>query len=89
MDPLRRRIAAMGIDRAGGGFNPYAAGPKQYGPSGGRQATSGPVGAEGQQGYDDRDMKARAKRQAVLQRMQAAQNGNYMSSNYLQGGAPR
>ena len=86
MDPMRSRIAAMGLDRAGGGFNQYAAGAKQYGLAGGRTATTGPVSAQGQTGYDERDQKARARRQAVLQRMQASQNGNYMSAPYMRGG---
>ena len=85
MDPFRNRIATLGIKQAGGGFNPYAAGDKQYGITGRHTATSGPVSPEGQQGYDQRDMQARAKRQAVLNRMQAAQNGNFMSSDYLWG----
>jgi hypothetical protein len=67
------------------GFNPYAAGDKHYGLSGRTAATSGPVSAQGQQGYDERDTKQKARRQAVLQRMQAAQNGNYMSADYLRG----
>lgn len=82
MDPMRYQIAGM---QGGGGFNPYAAGRKQYGLSGRAAATSGPVSTEGQRGYDQRDTQQRARRQAVLQRMQAAQNGNYMSSDYLRG----
>lgn len=55
--------------------------------SGRAAATSGPIGLQGQKGYDERDRNARAKKQAVLQRMQASQNGDYMSANYLRGGA--
>jgi hypothetical protein len=40
---------------------------------------------QGQQGYDQRGREQAARRQAVLQRMQAAQNGNYMDANYLRG----
>ena len=86
MDPLRSRIAAMGIDQAGGGFNQFAAGRKRYGMTGRAAATSGPIGAQGQQGYEDRDQRTRARKQAVLQRMQASQNGNYMSAPYMRGG---
>jgi hypothetical protein len=85
MDPFRQQAAMMGLKKAGGGFNPYAAGDKQYGITGRRQATQGPVSPEGQRGYNERDTAQKARRQAVLQRMQAAQNGNYMSSNYLWG----
>lgn len=86
MDELfRQQIANMGISRAGGGFNPYAAGPKRYGITGRGNATSGPVSPEGMQGYDERDMQQRARRDAVLNRMKAAQQGNYMSSDYLWG----
>jgi len=75
----------MAMKKAGGGFNPYAAGPKSYGITGRPQATMGPVSGQGQAGYDDRDSAQRARRQAVLQRMQAAQQGNYMSPDYLRG----
>lgn len=85
MDPFRQQISNMGVSRAGGGFNPYAAGPKRYGITGRPNATSGPVSPQGQAGYDQRDQEAKARRQAVLQRMQAAQNGNFMSSDYLWG----
>lgn len=85
MDPFRQQIANMGVSRAGGGFNPYAAGSKRYGITGRPNATSGPVSPEGQQGYDERDQNARAMRTAMLKRMQAAQNGNYMSQDYLYG----
>jgi hypothetical protein len=85
-EPWRDQIAQMGLKKAGGGFNPYAAGPKQYGITGRPQATQGPLdSAQAQQGYQDRDQEQRARRQAVLSRMQAAQNGNYMSPNYLWG----
>lgn len=84
-DPFRQQIANMGIDRAGGGFNPYAAGPKRYGITGRANATSGPISPEGMQGYDDRDMQARAKRTALLNRMQATQKGQYMNPAALRG----
>jgi len=84
-EPWRDQLALMGKSKAGGGFNPYAAGAKQYGPNGGTQATVGPVSAEGQRGYQQRDQEQRARQQAVLQRMQAAQQGNYMSPAYQWG----
>ena len=67
------------------GYNPYAAGAKRYGLEGRSNPTSGPVSAQGQRGYDQRGREQAARRQAVLQRMQAAQNGNYMSADYLRG----
>lgn len=85
MDPWRQQFAYMGIDKAGGGFNPYAAGPKRYGITGRSAATTGPVSPEGQKGYDEREMQQRARRNAVLKRMQAASNGNYMSPENLYG----
>jgi hypothetical protein len=85
MEPWRNQIAQMGMKKAGGGFNPYAAGEKQYGITGRNQATQGPVSAQGQQGYAQRDQEQNARKSAVLKRMQAAQNGNYMSSDYLWG----
>lgn len=67
------------------GFNPYAAGDKKYGLAGRAYATSGPVSQQGMQGYGQRDREQNARKAAVLQRMQAAQNGNYMSADYLRG----
>lgn len=64
------------------GFNPYAAGNKQY-PEGAPNV--GPVSAEGQAGYDERDAKAKRMRNAMLRRMQASQSGRLMSADYLRG----
>jgi len=62
-------------------FNPYAAGNKIYG--GGRSnPTSGPVDKAG---YRERDLKSKARRNALLRRMKATQTGRYMSSDYLGG----
>jgi len=61
------------------GFNPYSAGIKHYG--GGRNfPTSGTVN---KQGYAERDNQARARRNAMLQRLQQEQAGNYMDPNVL------
>lgn len=78
---LRQQIQNMGLQKPDA-YNPYAAGSKVYGPEGRANPTSGPVDKAG---YRQRDMHARAKRQAMLSRMQAAQSGNYMSANYLNG----
>lgn len=63
------------------GFNTYAAGRKIYG--GGRSnPTSGPVD---KMGYRERDLKHRARRQAVLNRLKKQQRGKYMSPESLRG----
>ncbi len=64
-----------------GGFNPYSAGNKQYG-SGRSFPTMGPVDPLG---YRERDRMARARQNAIVQRLKAIQEGNYMSSAYLGG----
>lgn len=63
-------------------FNPYSVGDKIYG--GGRSfPTSGPVDLSG---YRERDLQTKARRAALLRRMQAQQAGNYMSADYLRSG---
>lgn len=52
--------------RAGGGFNPYAAGKKHYG-TGRPMPTVGKVTNKG--GYTVRDNKAAARRDAMLRRL--------------------
>lgn len=65
------------------GFNQYAAGAKQYGTQG--SPNLGPAGGDAQQGYAERDMEARARRNAMLRRMKAGQSGNFMNSDWLKG----
>lgn len=61
------------------GLNKYAAGAKRYGPN----ASSAPnVGPSNPAGYMDRDLKAKALREAMLRRMQAGQKGQYASPAY-------
>jgi hypothetical protein len=62
-------------------YTPYAAGPKTYGMSR-RNPTQGPVDNAG---YQERDMIGRARRAAILSRMQNQQAGNYMSPAVLRG----
>ncbi len=60
---------------------PYAAGNKIYG--GGRSfPTMGPVD---RLGYAERDAAAKARRNAMLRRMQASNSGNYMQPDALRG----
>jgi hypothetical protein len=62
-------------------YTPYAAGYKMYG--GGRSMpTSGPVD---KQGYQERDLMNRARRDALLRRMRAEQAEQFMSPAYLNG----
>ena len=63
-------------------YTPYAAGSKLYG-LGQTQPTSGPI--TNKDGYIERDMQARARRNAILQRMSAEQRGRYLDPDYLRG----
>ena len=65
----------------GANFTPYAAGDKRYGASGRDAPNIGPVADRS--GYRERDLKTRAMRQAMLKRMQAGQQGRFMSSDFL------
>lgn len=57
-------------------FLPYIVGQRVYG--GGRLfPTMGPVDKTG---YRERDLKHKARRQAMLNRLKAQQSGNFMSS---------
>jgi hypothetical protein len=91
-DQFRQQIAQQGASLPGpqmfGGqkpdaYNPYAAGPKQYGGTGRNNPTAGPVSGSGRQGYALRDLQIRAKQNAYLSRMKAAQAGDYMSAGGL------
>ena len=64
MNRLRQEFSAPA--QAGGGFNPYAAGKKHYG-SGRPMPTVGKVTDKG--GYKKRDVKAAARRDALLRRL--------------------
>jgi hypothetical protein len=58
-------------------FNPYAAGNKRYG--GGRSMPNiGPVANP--QGYNERDNRAQARKNAIMRRMKGQQKGNPMNS---------
>jgi hypothetical protein len=66
-------------------FQKYAAGAKQYGMQGAPNV--GPTNSP--EGYDERDLQARMKRNAMLRRMQAGQQGAYMRPAWLQPGTSR
>jgi hypothetical protein len=63
----------------GQNFNPYGAGDKQYGVLGAPNV--GPTSSP--EGYDERDLMIRARRNALLRRLKAGQGRRYMSSEYL------
>lgn len=58
-------------------FNPYAAGNKTYG-SGRPMPTIGPVASP--QGYDERDNRAQARKNAIQRRLKGSDTGNPMNS---------
>jgi hypothetical protein len=62
-------------------FNSYAAGNKVYG--GGRSAPN--IGPVDKLGYRERDLKAKAKRNAMLRRLKAGNSGKFMSAPWLGG----
>ena len=66
VNPIRRFVAAA--PQGGGGFQRYAAGAKRYG--GGRPMPNvgGVSNAGAVAGYNERDVMANARRQALLRR---------------------
>jgi hypothetical protein len=62
-------------------FNSYAAGNKVYG-NGSSAPTMGMVDPLG---YAERDLKAKARKSALLKTLQARQTQNYMSPDWLRG----
>jgi len=85
IDPRQQYVQNYGLNPYGlqkpDAYTPYAAGYKMYG--GGRSnPTSGPVDKAG---YMERDLMNRTRRQAVLNRMRAAQAGQYNTPAYLNG----
>ena len=80
-NPFREQISQYGMDKPDA-YTPYAAGAKTYGPAGSTAPTIGPVE---NQGYQERDQRANAMRQAWLNRLQAQQSGELMSGPALSG----
>ena len=64
-------------------FNSYSAGTKQYGTQG--SPNLGPASGTAQQGYDERDLEARTRRNAMLRRMKSNQSGQFMNPDWLKG----
>lgn len=80
---LRDQIALMGLAKPDA-YNPYAAGAKVYGTAGLNNPNGGTVSKEG---YRERDRAVQARKNALLSRMQAANAGEYLSSDWLKGSA--
>lgn len=78
--PVGNQLDYQGFEKPDA-YTPYAAGAKTYG-MGRANPTSGPVD---NQGYQERDAIARARRSAILSRMQNQQAGNYMNPAVLRG----
>lgn len=66
-----------------GSYNEYAAGNKVYG-MGSSAPTQGQVDPLG---YRERDLEAKTRRNALLRRLKAGMNKNYMNPDWL--GGPR
>ncbi len=80
-DYYRDQIRRMGLSKPDA-YTPYAAGPKLYG-YGRTNPTSGQIGADGMQGYRQRDRATRLRRQSSLAKMQAGQQSNFLSPQWL------
>ena len=79
---LRTQVANMGLTKPDA-YTPFAAGPKMYGIGSDHPQDGTMNSAAARTGYRQRDLANQAKRNAYLSRMQAAQQGNFMSSQYL------
>ena len=75
-----------GIQGLNGGFNPYAAGEKRYGASGRDAPNIGPTSSP--EGYRERDLVKRARRNYMLRMMKAKQRGRHMSPEALRTQVP-
>lgn len=64
-------------------YTPYAAGAKTYGLG---QRTNPTMGVVDKGGYMERDAMAAARKEAIMRKMKAQQQGNYMSSAALNPG---
>lgn len=62
-------------------FQPYGAGAKRYGA--GRDAPN--IGPSDPMGYKERELRSRARSNAIMRRLKATQAGNYMSPGFLGG----
>lgn len=82
-DFMRKALALSGFNKPGG-FDAYALGDKMYG-AGRPMPNIGATSREGRKGYQARDNRLRARRDALLDRMQAGNTGKYGSAEWLRG----
>ena len=73
-------------NRYNGGFQPYAAGNKRYGPEGRSAPNVGPVKNRG--GYAARDQKAKMRREVMLKKLKNTQGGKEMRKENLRNQRP-
>jgi len=86
MAGIRQMFQYMGMEKPDA-YTPYAAGRKMYGSPAGQAPNGATQSPQAAAGYNARDMKVRARRNAMLRYMKAGQSGNYASSDYLGGSA--
>lgn len=82
-DFFHKSQALLGLTKPDG-YNGLALGGKTYG-SGRPMPNIGSVSATGKQGYRQRDNMLAAKKQALLEFMQAGNRGAYASAPFLRG----
>lgn len=82
-DFIRKALALSGFNKPGG-FEAYSLGNKTYG-AGRPMPNIGSSSYQGRKGYQGRDNRLRAQRDALLQRMQAGNNKEYASAEWLRG----
>ena len=75
-----------GMENMKSSFNPYAAGAKRYGASGRDFPNIGPT--DSPEGYKERDLVKRAKRNYMLRMMKQKQKGKFMSPEALRSQGP-
>jgi hypothetical protein len=80
---FRSQVRRLGLNKPDA-YTPYAAGSKLYG-YGRSNPTSGQISSDGMQGYRARDRATRLRRQNTLAKMQATQQQQYLSPQWLGG----
>lgn len=63
----------------------YGTGKKRYGMAARSAPNVGPISGQGLQGYAERDKRVKMRRNALLRRMKAKQQGRFMSADWLRG----
>lgn len=83
IDFMQKALAYTGFNKPDG-FNAYGLGGKFYN-SGRGMPNIGASGPAGRMGYDERDQRIRAQKQALMERMQAGSAGNFGSAAFMRG----